>query len=259
MKHNYQERKENRIAWAKKQQANNEQKSEELHQRSNDAVAGIPPGQPILVDHYSGKYHIKALEKSHNAMRASIEAGKKAEYYADKAESIEHSRAISSDNPDAIALLEEKLKALEAHQAFMKATNNCIRKNNREAFLKLEGATEERWLQLTQSNRVHGMGFPSYELTNNNANLKRIKNRIAQLTKDAARTTKTYTIKGITIVENVEANRIQLKFGKKPPEHVRELLRKHGFIYSHTEGANQRFLNNAGIFAAKQFLLEYEP
>ncbi|MFC6883523.1 DUF3560 domain-containing protein [Actinomadura yumaensis] len=60
-------------------------RSTAAHERSNAAVDGIPAGQPILVGHYSERRHRRAIERSHAAMRRSIEEAGKAEYWADRA------------------------------------------------------------------------------------------------------------------------------------------------------------------------------
>ncbi|MFJ3249110.1 DUF3560 domain-containing protein [Streptomyces sp. NPDC086782] len=53
------------------------------------ALDGIEPGQPILVGHHSERRHRRAIERSDNHMRKSIEERGKAEYYSDRAEAAE--------------------------------------------------------------------------------------------------------------------------------------------------------------------------
>ncbi|WP_298708806.1 DUF3560 domain-containing protein [uncultured Chitinophaga sp.] len=259
MKHNYHERKQRRIDYAKEQAAKNEQESTRRYEAAREISSFIPPGQPILVGHHSEKRHRRDLERIDNNMRKSIEATDKAAYYEDKAETIESNTAISSDNPDALALLKEKLERLTAMQDFMKQTNKFIKKNDKAAFLKLPGATEALWTELTSSTNRWDIGFPHYRLSNNNAVIRNTKQRIAQLEKLAALTTQEFTFKGVRVVQNVEANRIQLIFPGKPAEAVREALRHNGFIFCREETAWQRLLNNAGFYAAKSFLRAYNP
>ena len=51
-------------------------------------------------------------------MEKSVEAGKKAEYYEVKAEAAENNQAISSDDPEAIQKLMDKLERLIEEQSY---------------------------------------------------------------------------------------------------------------------------------------------
>ncbi len=55
-------------------------------------------------------------------------------------------------------------------------------------------------------------------------------------------------LQGVNLVQNVEANRVQLIFPGKPSADVRAELKARGFRWSPSEGAWQRHLNNAGIY-----------
>lgn len=55
-----------------------EQESARRFQGARDSVAGIPPGQPILVGHHSEGRHGAALRRHDQNMRKGVEAGKKA-------------------------------------------------------------------------------------------------------------------------------------------------------------------------------------
>ena len=48
------------------------QASEAAFNASREATAGIPFGQPILVDHYSANRHRAALRRSDNALRLRL-------------------------------------------------------------------------------------------------------------------------------------------------------------------------------------------
>lgn len=260
MKHNYHERKQQRIEYAKQQASKNEQAADSHYNAAKAISDFIPPGQPILVGHHSEKRHRRDLEKIDNQMRKSRQATEKDAYYEDKATTIEQHDAISSDNPDALELLKAKAAKHIALQEFMKQTNKYIKAGNKDGFLKLPGATEALWTELTSSASHWEIGFPHYRLSNNNAVIRSTKQRIAQLEKLATRTTTEHTIKGVRVVKNVEAHRIQLFFSGKPAEEIRKALRKtHGFIFCYQEMAWQRQLNNAGIYAAKSFLNAYNP
>ena len=102
------------------------------------------------------------------------------------------------------------------------------------------------------------IGFPPYALSNNNANIKRVKDRIAHLERAATREHKEVDIgnTGIKLVQNVEENRLQIIFPGKPDAEVRGKLKASGFRWSPTSGAWQRHLGNSAIWAAESILKE---
>ncbi len=64
-----------------------------------------------------------------NNMRKSVEADKKAGYYAARAEAAANNTAISSDDPEAVEKLQAKLEGLQAGQTMMKVVNAYYRKH----------------------------------------------------------------------------------------------------------------------------------
>ena len=98
------------------------QQSSEYSQKSNDAVAGIVPGQPILVGHYSERSHRRALDRSWKAMGKSVELYEKAETYSDKAEYWRKmADKIDLSMPECIDFYTEQLKVLEEYHAKLKS------------------------------------------------------------------------------------------------------------------------------------------
>jgi uncharacterized protein DUF3560 len=189
MKHNFEERKQNRIDYAQEQAAKNDQKADQLYNSAKKMADCIPFGQPILVGHHSEKRDRNFRKKIHNKFGQSFQAQDKANHYARKAKIIENSDAIFSDDPQAIEKLKEKLANLHTAQEFMKAANRCIRKKDKGGFLKIPHATEKMWNQLNTPDPMGRVGFASYSLQNNNAEMARVKQRIALLEKQAVRQT----------------------------------------------------------------------
>ena len=164
------------------------------------------------------------------------------------------SKTVFSDDPEAIQKIEAKIKTLTQLQVFMKATNTCIRKKDKEGFLKLEFATEKIWNELNTPDFCNRIGFPSYKLTNNNANINRLKERLKSLCKMAEKETTKIQIGDVDIIENVEANRLQIIFPSIPAESIRTQLKQNGFRWCRTEGAWQRHLSAHALYVAKQIL-----
>lgn len=254
MKHNYEERKANRIEHAKQQATKNKELSDQLYNNAKKMGSVIPMGQPILIGHHSEKADRRYRDKIHNTFGKSFEAADKATYYEEKVQTIENNTSISSDDPEALTKLKTKLSNLEKFQDFMKAANKCIRSKNRGAFMKLEYGTEENWELLTKPDVMNHIGFAAYKLTNNASNIRRIKDRIKRLEKLESLTTTEIIIGETKILTNVEANRVQIFFPSIPDESIRHLLKKNGFRWTPSEGAWQRHLSHHALRLAKDIL-----
>lgn len=162
---------------------------------------------------------------------------------------------IMSDDKDALKKLTAKLEGLEALQEKMKAVNAYFRKHK-----TLEGCpdlTEEARRKLESGQVYHEAPYPGWALSNNNANIRRIKERIAALQKEAVRAAESAGATpeqgdGYVLKENHEIGRIQFVFDGKPDADTRALLKSHGFRWAPSEGAWQRMLNDNGRYAAQQ-------
>lgn len=213
----------------------------------------IPFGQPILVGHHSEKRDRNYRAKIDNNFRRGFEASEKADYYTQKAASV-GAGGISSDDPEAVTKLRDKLAGLQQLQARMKAANAAIRKGGTDdekiARLVAVGLNEMPAREALKPDFMGRIGFPDYALTNNNANIRRIKQRIEQLEVAAnAQPSAPQQFAGFKIVE--DDNRVQIVFPGKPAAEVRAVLKSNGFKWSPSRNAWVRFLNNAGRAAAE--------
>ncbi len=193
-------------------------------------TAQIPLGQPILVGHHSERRHRAALERADRKGRAAVETARAAER-ARGAVALA-GRSISSDDPEALEALSAKLAALEAKRDAIKASNRARRE-------------------------ADGEGVPAYALANLGANIRRVRQRIAEL-EAAAEREKAPAIEGdgFTISEHPEDNRVRFTFDARPGREACRAMRRAGFRFSRTEGAWQRHLNAAGVYAAKRMARE---
>lgn len=166
---------------------------------------------------------------------------------------------IMSDDQNAIQKLTAKLEARKQAQEHMKAVNAYYRKHK-----TLEGCpnlTEKQQRDLDadmqRSWRTNPIPFESWALSNNNAEIHRIQDRIAALQKEAERAeankgAEPVTGEGYQLIENAEAGRIQFIFDGKPDEQTRAELKSWGFKWAPSQGAWQRMLNDNGRYAAEQ-------
>ena len=162
---------------------------------------------------------------------------------------------ISSDDPDALDKLRAKRDRLVQHQELMKAANAAIRMKDTEAGdakLELLGFDEREIASLRAPDMCGRIGYPSYELSNNNANIRRIEERIRELEKRQAEPAPSgWEFPGGEVVINTEENRLQVFFGGKPEPSIREELKSNGFRWAPSQGAWQRQLTDNALRAAK--------
>ena len=158
--------------------------------------------------------------------------------------------SIRSDDPDALAKLKSKRASLEQSHADMKAVNAYYHKH--KTLDGCPGVTDEMRRALE---RYTGMGFiPTYRLSYNLAEIKRVKQRIAELERRAENPFQGWMFDGGEVVANAEANRLQIIFADKPGEVLRGLLKKRGFKWSPRFHAWQRQLTSNAVHAAKEIL-----
>ena len=159
---------------------------------------------------------------------------------------------ISADDPQAVQKLESKLEKLQAAQDTMKAVNAYYRKHktldgcpnlSAESIEKMKAEMSAQW-------HIEDKPYPSWALSNNNAEIRRIKGRIAELTKKQKTAYAGWEFDGGTVEMNREDNRLQIFFDEKPDEKTREALKESGFRWSPKAGAWQRQLNDNAIYAA---------
>lgn len=220
------------------------------YKRAREMADAIPFGQPILVGHHSEGRDRRYRGRITATYEKAFAATDKAKHYAQRAASV-GSGGISSDDPDAVVKLRAEIATLEALQNRMTAANKIIRRmrSNPETctlLLEAEGFARSQALALQQPDFAGRIGFAGYQLSNNSANMRRIRGRIAQLEARAVKAEaqggkgREYQGAGFRVVENLDINRVQVFFPGKPSEAVRRLLKSNGYRWAPTEGAWQR-------------------
>lgn len=247
MTNTYQEKKQAKIERYRELAEKARQESDISYSSASKIGSMIPFGQPILIGHHSEKRHRRDIARIDNKMQASINLSKKAEYYEDKASAAENNNAISSDDPEAITLLKEKVEKLEKQREEMKLLNRTWKKfektEDREPLYKLGYTDSLIERQITSiSKHWEKKLVKTYELTNLGANIKRLKSRIIELERKSKMETKEIIINGITLVTNIEHNRIQIFFDGKPEQETRTDLKRNGFRWSPLNGCWQAYI-----------------
>lgn len=158
---------------------------------------------------------------------------------------------IKSDDPQALEKLSAKLEACQQRQEYMKSVNAYYRKHGTaQGCPGVSAAQAEKFDNAVRTGYSWETApFPSYELSGNNAEIRRLKQRIAQLSRDREVGFVGWTFTGGEAVANAGNNRLQLLFDEKPTEEQRTVLKQNGFHWSPTEQAWQRQLNENAIYA----------
>lgn len=264
-KSDFNERKQARIDRLEELSKKNKDASTNAFKRSSDLVKGIPMGQPILVGHHSEKSHRATLKKSWNQMDKSIEYSEKSKHYAEKAEAAKRNNSISSDDPEAISKLKDKLTKLEQKQKLMKDINRICRskKLTNEQIsekLKKEHNVSEKNINtlLNPPYSYLKRGFQSFELTNNNAKIKNTKKRIEKLEALENTVPEEIMIGSVKLIVNTDDNRVELYFPEKPNADFLKKLKVSGFRWSRYKGAWQKMISRRNIVDAKMIAKQFE-
>lgn len=167
-------------------------------------------------------------------------------------------RPIMAGDDNATDRLAAKIAKLEKVQATMKAANAAIRKHARAgadaqvAALLALGLTEGQARDALQPDFCNRIGFADYQLKNNNAEIRRLKARLAMVSRDKA--TEATEIQGEHArLEDCPAdNRVRLFFPGKPPAEVRERLGLAGFRWTRSLGCWQAYRNHRTLAMARR-------
>jgi hypothetical protein len=228
---------------------------QDRHSRAEAMASVIPFGQPVLVGHHSEQRDRNYRERIHQTFGKAFQALGKAEHYENKAESV-GTGGISGDDPEALPKLRAELESLERWHEHMKAANAAIRRGKTPeetlSVLMGMGYDEENARRLLQPGFTGYTGFAPFSLSNQNANMRRIRNRIAALEKMAAREAREEKTELYQYREDKEENRVMFLFDGKPDEAIRSILKRRDFKWSPSRGAWVRQLNNNALYAAKE-------
>jgi hypothetical protein len=163
---------------------------------------------------------------------------------------------ISSDDPNALEKLRAKLAELEHFHGVMKKVNSVIKKEPTtegriKALLPISNNEVSLARKLLEPDYAGRVGFKEYQLTNNSANLRRIRERIAELEKAALREDREEITDKYTYREDTTENRLMFIFAERPGEDIRVLLKGRGFKWSPTRNAWIRQWTENALYAAR--------
>lgn len=199
-------------------------------------------------------------EKQNAARDRNYQEYKEIQGLLDKIRSV-GTGGISSDDPDAREKLEAKIAKLQELQETMKAVNAYYKKNK-----TLEGCTditpaqaEKLTASMSRDLRQSPRPFESYQLTNNNANIRRLQQRLEGMKRLAENPLSGWDFDGGRVEANADDNRLQVFFDEKPDEEKRGEMKRNGFRWAPSAGAWQRQLTRNAVYAAKHYISFLKP
>lgn len=218
------------MTYRERREAKAERLREWAAKRETNAAAVFEHNRPFTSDYAFN------TQPGHIPLRARIiaqeerahESLEKARSMESRANGIESqlSGSIYSDDPDAIERLEERIASLEAKRERYKAHNKAMRKPR--ACDHPANCDCRSMFPRDCSCKNHPL--PGYVLQNLGGDIKRNRDRLAQLKSQAARVERSEAAGGVN-VEQASGGYVSVTFAEKPPVETREALKAAGFYY----------------------------
>lgn len=167
-------------------------------------------------------------------------------------------RPVMSGDADAEERLLQKIAAAVRLQETMKASNLAIRRNAKHgknaqlAALKNIGHPEALAQKLLEPDYCGKFGFPSYALTNNNANIRRMRIRLEKVRANKAAEDSVEEGEAATVEDCPTDNRVRIRFPGKPAAEIRSRLKSLGFRWAPSTGCWQAYRNQRSLEAARE-------
>ena len=192
-------------------------------------------------------FPIRQKEKQNRARDSNMEEWRHIQGLLDKIRSTGMG-GISADDPEAVTKLKEKLEGLERSQLIMKEVNIYYRKHGTLDGCALLSPDQIEKLKSDMA-RYSWLKKP-FDLTNTSAEIRRVKERIEDLSKWAETEFSGWEFQGGHVEMNLQENRLQIFFDGKPDADTRTELKGNGFRWAPSVGAWQRQLTNNALWAA---------
>lgn len=209
---------------------------------------------PSVLISGGSNFPVRKKEKQNAARDRNMKEWRYIEGLLDKIKSV-GTGGISGDDPAALTKLKAKLERLEAAQQTMKDVNAYYRKTGTldDCPHLTEEEIEKLKASMASGYHFENKPFASYSLSNNNAEIRRIKGRIEELEKRGSTEPPAgWEFDGGKVVMNTDENRVQIIFDDKPDSDVRAELRSNAFKWAPSQGAWQRQLTDNAVRATKR-------
>jgi DNA repair exonuclease SbcCD ATPase subunit len=220
---------EKRQEWAGKA----EQRSDQLSNESHRMFSAIPFGQPILIGHHSEKRDRNYRNRAWNKMGKAVAQRDLAKHHVSKAGGLaaQLDTAIFSDDHDAIEAIEARIAEREAAREKMKLANKLYKKQDKAGLTAIGLDYDKLHAQLEKLGSYFGQApHLPYEMSNLGANIRRDKQRIEQIKRLQARSSRAAASETGVIVEGT-GDYVRVTFAEKPDRSVLNELKAAGFYW----------------------------
>ena len=251
----YQDKLDSKKAYYASKSAEYQKSSERNWQNYQDTK--LPFGQPII-----NPATARAYKTTNRYFDKSVDDYNKSAYYQDKAKTV-GTGGISADDKNAIKKLSDKYKSIQKLHQKMVDANKVIKSKlsddeKHQKLLDIGWSDENAKKIMTPSKWSGSVGFQTYELSSNTAEMRRIIDRVIDIHKNSLKALEKpstdYSKYGFSVERNTDINRLQLKFPDKPDAETRSKLKSLGFRWSPRESAWQRQLTSNAEYSLKQFI-----
>lgn len=208
--------------------------AQKIHEH-NDTIGGIMNGTPLLVDHHSYNRHKKELDRMHTSEGKAYEMSHEADRLDKSADNARNPYAVSSNDPDAIIKLKNRIEDFVKEKADWKKGLKTADKN-----ADYFSDKNPRMIRMHMSGLTTNIRNTKKKIDEINSN-KKIKVEGTGGKKN-----------GIEIKVDQEANRVRLHFDNIPPEEIRTKLKSRGWRWSPYNKAWQKHISNQAMFQAEE-------
>lgn len=172
---------------------------------------------------------------------------------------FKESSVIKSTDENAEEKIKEKIQLLKLDNEIGKECNKILRRKDLTQEAKLEIINRLKQGFTPYNTWYDEVGIPAHRLALNNAEIKRLEGRLIVLARKDAEVVKQAENEGSNridfnggyILDNAEADRVQIFFDNKPDSDVREKLKSNGFRWAPSNGAWQSYRKSYYIDRAK--------
>lgn len=165
--------------------------------------------------------------------------------------------AISGDDPYAAEKLAARIEGLKEYHQRMKDRNAWWRKHGTmKGCPGLDAASAAKMdNDINDPKQLYHVPYAAYELQLNNANIKRLEERLQTIQRQQAAGDAQHVYNGFTVEQSAAEGRINITFDEKPDAPARDVLKSNGFHWSPRAKVWTRQLTDNALRAVRLYVV----